>query len=95
VKARHAAALALLGWYFMLPPLAEGGASLNLNAPIGSWKIYQSFDLADQCERALLKYQRVGFQKFLARGANDSEKVVGLSLANGQCIATDDPRLAK
>ncbi len=41
---RHAAALALVGWYLMVPPTS--GTTL----PIGQWDHVGSFDKIDDCE---------------------------------------------
>jgi hypothetical protein len=55
---RHAAALALVGWYLMMPPLAGPNASnlrVDLTAKLSQWEIVDSFDSADVCRVALLK----------------------------------------
>ena len=43
---RHAAALALVGWYLMVPPLS------NPSAPLSKWNLYRSYDTARECEVA-------------------------------------------
>ena len=52
---RHVAALALVGWYLMVPPLQ--GAAVNITAPIAKWEIKQSFDSAARCDDALTANQ--------------------------------------
>jgi len=47
---RHAAALALVGWYLMVPPLFKQG--INSNAPLSDWDQKGAFDTADKCEEA-------------------------------------------
>jgi hypothetical protein len=62
MKARHATALALVGWYLMVPPSQSPPAALatNIDAinaykrmpqrlPISRWNIVESFDSADDC----------------------------------------------
>jgi len=62
MKSRHAAALALVGWYLMVPPPQSPPAALatNIDAineyrrmpqrlPISQWKTVESFDSADDC----------------------------------------------
>jgi hypothetical protein len=44
VNPRHAAALALVGWYLMLPPVSHG--DFNENVPLSGWRIVQRFDTA-------------------------------------------------
>ncbi len=56
---RHAAALALVGWYLMMPPpqfdpathLPNGGP--NLDAPLSDWRNEGSFDSAKECQAGL------------------------------------------
>ncbi len=48
VKSWRAAALALVGWYLMVPPWSGPGA-FNADAPLSSWLICGSFDSAVQC----------------------------------------------
>jgi len=54
---RHAAALALVGWYLMTPPtdyvthLPNG--SPNLDAPFSYWRNEGSFDSAKECKVGL------------------------------------------
>jgi hypothetical protein len=87
VKPRHAAALALVGWYLMTPPPD------NVNAPISQWDVGASYDSADQCTRDL----NAILSTALARGTKRIK--AGLPVLNddperrAQCIATDDPRL--
>lgn len=65
---RHAAALALMGWYLMVPPIewshqlrdtptgvSEGGPlwPYPKTAPLSSWQMIMSFDTADLCEGTL------------------------------------------
>ncbi len=42
---RHAAALALVGWYLMYPPTP--------NRPLSQWEILNIFDSATECRKAL------------------------------------------
>jgi len=49
---RHAAALALVGWYLMLPPMTGTGAewTVDINAPIAKWEQSGAYDTAQSCE---------------------------------------------
>jgi hypothetical protein len=40
---RHAAALALVGWYLMVPPMYQHH-EIDDKAPLSQWRIIQSFD---------------------------------------------------
>jgi hypothetical protein len=56
MNVRHAAALTLVGWYLMVPPMAHkedwqaGGPPTT--APLGEWFIWNWFDTADACTKA-------------------------------------------
>ena len=62
MKLRHTAvALALLGWYLMMPPQTRfwwiGGQRSDTAAPLNRWTNQQSFDRAEKCETARLATQ--------------------------------------
>jgi hypothetical protein len=88
VKLRHAATIALLGgWYLLVPNMN------NLDAPLSSRLLFASYDTAKECEDAKL---RLG--KMIKAGTsktNGTSKMTADQLAASDCIATDDPRLAK
>jgi hypothetical protein len=85
---RHLTALALVGWYLMIPPstLPPGGA---YKEPLRKWRIVQGFDTADDC------------QDFLGTFSEDSQQKQALNMLEpayrdymfAECVATDDPRL--
>ena len=83
MKPRHAAALALVGWYLMQPPLVTPN-SFNFDAPLSRWDIEESFDTASDCE------QTWNSMTEKAKGKSD---VLSRREQFGHCIATDDPRL--
>jgi hypothetical protein len=61
MKFRHAAALALMGWYLMFPPVPldtspEGHVNRfsqkpDTNAPLTKWAIRGKYDRAKDCEQ--------------------------------------------
>jgi len=67
MKLRHTAALALVGWYLMMPPLVEkpvphdpsltmkenDDALVDTRAPLSKWMNLRSFDFAPQCYAAI------------------------------------------
>jgi len=93
MRFRHAAALALVGWYLMLPPPnPDNKNTILLGADLSLWAVYESYDNAKECrrERETLK-ARIPFtdtDEVLKRGSI-SDKMRWF----GQCVATDDPRL--
>ncbi len=79
---RHAAALALVGWYLMMPPQPPSNGMSDPATPLSVWHVIRSFDDAPDCERvrsATIQGSRAEIQH-----------QVSLNLL---CIATDDPRL--
>jgi hypothetical protein len=50
LKPRHSAALALLGWYLMLPPVTSDGRTQK-DAPLSRWYIFSSFETKEECEQ--------------------------------------------
>lgn len=50
MKLSHAAALALVGWYLMLPPVSSDGR-IQKDAPLSDWYIFSSFDTKEACEK--------------------------------------------
>ena len=80
---RHAAALALVGWYLMVP-LSQGD-------PIPKWDHYGSFDSASECTTARENAIRAGVADATMMGTSQVEVKHALLLS--ECIASDDPRL--
>lgn len=89
MKPRHIAALALVGWYLMLPPIQEDQP--NTDAPLSEWTISASFDTAKECQQdkgenweSILKLSpSVPTKDSIAANRQAMEAV---------CVATDDPR---
>jgi hypothetical protein len=85
MKLRHAAALALVGWYLMSPPHLHWNGqhvTFSLDAPLREWKVVQPFDEAWKCDKRLM-------QNVVECGTCPLESL----WLSAQCIATDDPRL--
>lgn len=80
MKLRHAAALALVGWYLLaLPP--EKRSLPPMSVPFSQWVILESFDKAEDCSvRRAKMSESAGFMR--------GEQIFWLA-----CVATDDPRL--
>jgi hypothetical protein len=96
---RHAAALALVGWYLMQPTvfIKPGHQSFdNWGAEISEWTIFSSYDSAQQCEKAKTHLYNNSASKI-----NPSDDPDGTFRASDHashyatCIATDDPRLKR
>jgi hypothetical protein len=104
MKPRHAAALALVGWYLMIPPvfspMEQHPRSFNsLSAPPNKWDIWAKFDSESECEKEKehLRTEAPIRLKF-AREHPDQDpngNIVAVSEAwqLAECVAADDPRL--
>jgi hypothetical protein len=98
MNARRAAALALVGWYLMVPPfdavnlktLPSGNISTvwKRRASLPEWNINGSFGKAGDCEDEKAKLQQLGLQNPDQVGSSTVAAWLG-----AQCVATDDPRL--
>jgi hypothetical protein len=97
MKTHHLAGLVLIGWYMMVPPLVNAPYKIDTEAPLTSWKVYQTFDTADQCKQSLStaksKYNQTATAPIgtIKRGS----RAFALQMVFGQCVKSDDRRLAK
>jgi hypothetical protein len=84
MKIRHFAALALMGWYLIVPPTTKiwwfGPERSDNSAQLSRWTIEQSFDKAGVCEAARLAIQQ-----------KSGDSAVGSR--NAICVSSDDSRL--
>jgi hypothetical protein len=95
-KPRHAAALALVGWYLMVPPSAFSVADLASGLePLWQWLQIGTFDSVNDCEQG----RRMMIDRFmtdLQRDSSDATAVHGVdAFYYSKCIAADDPRLKR
>jgi hypothetical protein len=84
MKPRHAAALALVGWYLMVPT--------SWNDRLSQWQVEASFDTAAECMKARLKIQ-LNIKTFHPNQDPSITNRIREMLQQAQCIASDDPRL--
>jgi hypothetical protein len=103
MNSRHAAALALVGWYLMVPPSIKVGHNPRhagrdrvvpySDAPILKWNWAGSFDSVEACQRDQEK-EIVKAQKLEpAQPAAKRDRSVETGFWEARCIASDDPRL--
>jgi hypothetical protein len=89
-RVRHAAALAIVGWYLMTP-VRFPNPTVNPCLPLSQWTIFESFDTAAKCER---KLRRLTLEE-LDSDVKSKTKKADDAYVFSHCIASDDPRLAK
>jgi hypothetical protein len=89
MKSRHATALALFGWYLMIPPgRSQQDSAPDADAPFNEWSIQASFDTAVECEK-----ERNKFRSGVHIKAGQKLSSSSMMLLDMECIASDDPRL--
>jgi len=88
MKSRHLAALALAGWYLMLPHISRDFPKGNVGAPLSEWaRRPVTYRDKDECEHVLDKQRRL---------TNARNRQTALNYySNAQCVSADDPRLNK
>ena len=99
MKARHAAAFALVGWYMLGPPIGADNL-LKLNSPLSAWEQLGTFDTERECQEMLTALREHPFTDAVVRGIQRDSHYTTLSpeqydirLYASSCIEADDPRL--
>jgi hypothetical protein len=92
----HAAALALVGWYIMIPPPAPNTKQLvDTDAPLSKWKVWIAADSAEACNQKQQELRKAANHA----AAEDPNRVAAQGYASqmafSQCISSDDSRLQK
>ena len=94
MKSRHAAALALVGWYLMGPLVDQKAGKIVYEAPLTYWEHEGSFDTAAECERKRKDNLRLMTNLRMNSTDRSPGSYLGLDSAlAAKCIASDDPRL--
>lgn len=94
---RHTAALALVGWYLLIPPV--GGGKPDATAPLQRWRQFNAFDSAHACQQYRespdlileLELDQQGFEPGLP--TQTALELRNAEASNSRCVSTDDPRL--
>lgn len=93
MKPRHAAALALVGWYLMFPPDRPDTHQIEDQAPISQWQSLRSFESVQECMNAkasAVQRTEVSEEKMQT---DVVRRMLHIKALEAQCIATNDPRL--
>ncbi len=89
----HAAELALVGWYLVIPPKLGVNSKDQIYvepAPFSRWQISESFDTAKECQEAA---RALAQPVQSAAEAGQRQSLEDFRLVYAKCIASDDPRL--
>src|SRR5215469_9574420 len=102
MRLSHAAALAMIGWYLLAPPIMSdpeptgphnAAESSALMAPLGFWLKYDEFDSATECKDEELNRWRMGAREFAKKPTSAEDRAVAFRNAQVQYVASDNPRL--
>jgi len=93
---RHAAALALVGWYLLMPPMPVEPSGLlgppDLRAPLSKWDQEGEYDHVGDCQSEIFQIRNYSLDSKI-KPKNRGAANAALAILNARCIATDDPRL--
>jgi hypothetical protein len=90
MKLRNAAALALVGWFLMVPPMPktqEDWKAHSLTAPLRRWSILQRFESIGKCDARRIQINGQALR------AGNPVLLRWLPFTMAKCLASDDPRL--
>jgi hypothetical protein len=85
MKFRHAAALTLVGWYLMIPPIFQNQEP-DKDAPLAQWKTIDTYQTGAGCRDELAKLTA------LVAG-NINYSAIQRRTLDAECVSADDPRL--
>ena len=95
MKPRHAAALALVGWALLQPPL-NSEHKFDQGRPLYEWTYFGhgTYETAQACSEDLERFKSPEFNsKFLSSLGSDYR--ANIDLDDLVCVPSDDPRLSK
>jgi hypothetical protein len=93
MKLSHTAALALVTWFLMMPPVIPDSHRVNRDAPLSQWTIASKFPRNQGCEAAKFRARKAGLAEQAESSrlrANPDLYCVGCA---AQCVEDNDPRL--
>jgi hypothetical protein len=105
VNPRHAVALALVGWYLMVPPVESCTGAFSGGAchpvPLEKWQIVGTYDSPSGCEKVKKLWIQKGRMYLADMEASSRSRTTRMSLDEASattdmaatCITRADPRL--
>jgi hypothetical protein len=95
MKISHAAALASIGWYLMVPPLAGRNGPIERGSLLAKWETWFAFDTATECEARVKALEDSAFGRLKAQpvASATKQRISDLQTVSARCVASDDPRL--
>jgi hypothetical protein len=84
-----------VGWYLLLPPLVNVPYKVDTEAPLPSWKVHQTFDTREECDKSLLaaktKYKHTATAPIGA--IKKGTRPFALQMTFARCVSSDNPML--
>jgi hypothetical protein len=91
MKLHHTAALALVGWYLMVPPpVLHSSVPVDLDAPLSKWRIFSIHDSAAECEQGLVAFYKVAKTELVA---NLLMKETGYNFTSLRTLSVSPPTI--
>jgi len=91
VRRRHAAALALVGFSLIVPPLQKGDQTqIDMMAPFAQWVVEQRYDTEEACYQGRDRMMTLG-----SANLDKRESPIDRQRVCATCINSDDPRLTE
>jgi hypothetical protein len=93
---RHAAALALVGWYLIVPPFHVEGERpvIDSNVPTSNWTILNWFGTFFDCEKERERFPELAIFEALTFPSTAEANLVLARVPYAQCVSTKDLSLA-
>jgi hypothetical protein len=92
MKLRHAAALALVGWYLMVPPVNQDTASVDSKAAVINWtKLEGKHETEKACAKARSDHNHL-IEEIGGSGYARAKDAQTELVSDAQCIDEHDPR---
>ncbi len=94
-KHRQAAALGLIVWFLMVPPLVSAPWKVDTQAPLRRWQRVSIFQAKSECDKTLLsirdRYKSIATARIGA--IEKGRRAFALQMVFSQCVAENDPEL--
>jgi hypothetical protein len=92
---QHIAALGLIVWFLMVPPLVNAPWKVDTQAPLRRWRTVSIFQAKSECDKSLSSIHNTYNSTATARiGAIEKgTRALALQMVFSQCVAGNDPDL--
>jgi hypothetical protein len=98
MKPRHAAALAMVGWYLLYPPWNAEKGREDPGLPLNRWYQVATFDSSADCEARKMKVLEVLEDLEKQTHDLDGQEIAAsmrMRFHQARCVSADDPQLKR